>query len=130
MDNKVLYELEDILRFFIDEGISDVYVDTVVDMWVLNKLDIKETFNALHTFSQRQEDRLSIFYDVKCPNCSNREGVYKDTLKIGIGTEVCCSKCNSTFIKDTSNIYLFFRISDEWSKGVKEFKRKYKVRCR
>lgn len=130
MLKQVYYELEDILRFLAEENITDVYVESVLDLWVLSKLDISDTFAVLSEFSKKHEDKLGVFYDVKCPQCGERLQVYEDTIHIGIGSTTCCEYCNTTFTKDTDNIYLFFRISNEWAKSIRDFNKLKKVRIR
>ena len=114
-----LYELEDEIRFFIKNNITEFYAEEISKSF--NK-SFSETFKALFKFSEVDSHKINMFYETRCPYCKNRISEYTDILSVGIGETCKCDSCGE-FTKSKDNTHIFFRATNEWIDFLKEIEK-------
>lgn len=120
------YRLEDEIRLFIKDNITEFYSNDISSS--LNK-PFLEVFNSLHELSKNNTDKIKMLFEIRCPNCNKRIKEYTDLSDVKI-KEPCICKDYGEFIIEKDNTYIFFRATDEWVNAVKEIEAKNAIKTK
>lgn len=112
---KKLYMLEEVIREIAEHEITGFYVELIAHNM---DISVKEALELLMEFYKKRPDKISLHYQVLCPKCKERIFTYSDFLSIEMSKYLTCTTCGD-FKVDTTNIYIFFKVTDEWLKNIR-----------